>query len=69
MPFVNSVVKFLGVDRFKSEYYFYRNEKNRIYLKYRESLLEQEKEETFMLYDSKEQVHQLKAWLNAKGSN
>lgn len=39
MPFVNSAVKFLGVDRFKSEYFFYKNDKSRIYVQYRESFL------------------------------
>lgn len=69
MPFVNSVIKFLGVDRFKSEYFFYKNQKDRIYIKYRESLLSEETDDTFMVYVTKEQIQQLKAWLNAKGTN
>ena len=38
-------------------------------MKYRESLLEEETDDTFMVYETKEQVQQLKAWLNAKGTN
>jgi hypothetical protein len=38
-------------------------------VKYRESLLGENTDDTFMVYDSKEQIQQLKGWLNAKGTN
>ncbi len=38
-------------------------------MKYRESLLGENTDDTFMVYDSKEQIQQLKGWLNAKGTN
>lgn len=75
MPFVNSVMKYLGVDRFKSEYFFYNKEPNRLYVKYRESFLEGSSEEdaegekALMVYEGKEQIDALKNWLNAKGVN
>lgn len=69
MPFVNSAVKFLGVDRFKSEYFFYKNDKSRIYVKYRESLLGEESSEGYLCYSTREEVEKLKSWLNGKGAN
>lgn len=53
MPFVNSAVKFLGVDRYKSEYFFYKNDNSRIYVKYRDSILGEENNNGYWCYSSK----------------
>lgn len=54
IPFAISEVMFLGVDRNKSQYYFYLGEPNRIYIRYHNFLLDENT--NFKIYEGKEKI-------------
>lgn len=54
MPFLTSEVLFLGKDKNESEYFFYLREPNRLYVKYRAYLLDNN--ENFYIYEGKEVI-------------
>ena len=65
MPFLTSEVLFLGKDKNESEYFFYLREPNRLYVKYRAYLLDNN--ENFYIYEGKEVITELMKTLNSKG--
>lgn len=56
---------FLGRDRNESHYFFFCNEPNRIYCRYRNFLLDDAEE--FYVFDGKEAISELHKSLNARG--
>ena len=65
MPFLTTELIFLGKDRNGSEYFFYIREPNRIYVKYRTHLLDEN--EIFYIYEGRETASEVLKSLNNKG--
>ena len=65
LPFVTSQVVFLGRDRNESHYFFFCNEPNRIYCRYRNYLLDDAEE--FYVFDGKQAISELHKSLNPRG--
>ena len=65
MPYLTTEIEFIGFDRNMSEYFLYVREPNRIYVKFRSYLLDNN--ELFYVYQGKEVISDLIKSLNTKG--
>ena len=65
MPFLTSEILFLGKDRNQSDYFFYLRDPNRLYVKYRSYLFDNN--EDFYIYEGKDVIVEFVRTLNSKG--